>query len=421
MQYNKNKKGFTVIELLVVIAIFVVFAGLGEQAFFSFQSKSNLEIATNNVVEALRHAKSNAQQVQGDTKWGIKINANEIIVFSGDSYALRNMALDQSISLTSGISPSGLSEVVFEKVSGKTLGMGTITLTGKDQIKDIIINSYGIINYEESTTPIAGCTGTPWGDVSTGYSNTAYENSSVIYPISCVSENRICTNGTLSGTYVNTSCLVVDYPMSKWSFDEGSGCVANDLYGTNNGVLGNNCPTISPSWVAGKTGNALSFNGSSNNVSISDSVNLNFTTSMSVSAWIKWDINPSSGMAYATIVNKNGDSQYRLQHNSTNSRFEFGIKTNTGGTYVTSSTSPIIGTWYHLVGTWDGALIKIYVNGNLEQTLARSGIMPASTFPCKIGSSSINARWFSGIIDEVNLWNRALSQEEITQIYSSNL
>jgi hypothetical protein len=209
--------------------------------------------------------------------------------------------------------------------------------------------------------------------------------------------------------------------MSKWSFDEGSGCAANDSYGGNNGILKNNCPSVSPSWVVGKTGNALSFNGSSNNILVNDSVNLNFTTSMSISTWIKWNINPTTGTAYATIVNKNGDSQYRLQHNATNSKFEFGVKTNLGSTYVSSTTAPLVGVWYHLVGTWDGNLVKIYVNGVLEQTGTRTGTIPASTIPFKIGSSSLDARWFNGVIDEVSLWNRALTQQEITQIFSSNL
>jgi hypothetical protein len=142
---------------------------------------------------------------------------------------------------------------------------------------------------------------------------------------------------------------------------------------------------------------------------------------MSVSAWIKWNVTPSTGVAYATIVNKNGDNQYRLQHNATNSKFEFGIKTNTGSTYVTSTTTPVVGVWYHLVGTWDGNLVKIYVNGILEQTGTRVGALLSSTSPLKIASFSADYRYFNGIIDEVSFWDRALSQQEIIQIFSSNL
>jgi hypothetical protein len=59
-----------------------------------------------------------------------------------------------------------------------------------------------------TTSCIQGCTGTLWGNVSSGYSNTAYQASSVTYPSSCTSETRICTAGTFSGTYINTSCSV---------------------------------------------------------------------------------------------------------------------------------------------------------------------------------------------------------------------
>ena len=56
--------------------------------------------------------------------------------------------------------------------------------------------------------PSADCTGTPWGTVASGYSNTAYQSSSVSLGSSCVSETRTCDNGTLSGSYTNTSCAV---------------------------------------------------------------------------------------------------------------------------------------------------------------------------------------------------------------------
>ncbi len=59
-----------------------------------------------------------------------------------------------------------------------------------------------------ATTCTAGCTGTPWGSVISGYFNTAYLSSSVTYPSSCTPETRTCTAGTMSGTYTNTSCSV---------------------------------------------------------------------------------------------------------------------------------------------------------------------------------------------------------------------
>jgi prepilin-type N-terminal cleavage/methylation domain-containing protein len=74
----------------------------------------------------------------------------------------------------------------------------TITLSdGDTKICDIIYTANAI-----------DCTGTPWGTMTDGTSNTAYLTSSVVYPDSCISEIRTCTSGNLSGTYTNTSCAV---------------------------------------------------------------------------------------------------------------------------------------------------------------------------------------------------------------------
>jgi prepilin-type N-terminal cleavage/methylation domain-containing protein len=422
VNFKKINTGFSLVELIMVIGIFSLIISISTSGFNSFKSHSNLAIGVGGVVEAIRLAQSSAQSGKGDSAWGVKILSDEVVVFKGSDYSGRDTSFDEHLNFQGGVSASGLSEIIFEKITGKTVNVGDVFISNTSGEQKLSINSFGTINYL-NVVPVnpQGCTGTPWGDVVEGYSNTAYLTSSVDYPLVCISENRTCNAGTMSGSYTNTSCSVVNYPMSKWSFDEGSGCVANDLYGINGGVLGINCPTVSPSWVAGKTGSALSFNGTSNNVSINNSVNLNFTTSMSVSAWIKWNVTPSTGVAYATIVNKNGDNQYRLQHNATNSKFEFGIKTNTGSTYVTSTTTPVVGVWYHLVGTWDGNLVKIYVNGILEQTGTRVGALLSSTSPLKIASFSADYRYFNGIIDEVSFWDRALSQQEIIQIFSSNL
>ena len=60
-----------------------------------------------------------------------------------------------------------------------------------------------------ASNPAASCTGTPWGTMASGTSNTAYSTSSVTYPNTCASQTRTCTNGTLSGSYANTSCSVL--------------------------------------------------------------------------------------------------------------------------------------------------------------------------------------------------------------------
>jgi type II secretory pathway pseudopilin PulG len=168
----------------------------------------------------------------------------------------------------------------------------------------------------------------------------------------------------------------------------------------------------------GKFNNALQFNGTNGYISVPNSPTLNPTSAITVSAWVKWNITPTSGNGWATIVNKNSDSQYRLQHNSNNTRFEFAIVTSgVGGVgrYITSTTVPQIGRWYYLVGTYDGTTVRLYVNGVQESTVGLTGTINTSTAPLYI--SNHPGRFFNGLIDEVSIYNRALSASEINDNY----
>ena len=108
--------------------------------------------------------------------------------------------------------------------------------------------------------------------------------------------------------------------------------------------------------------------GRTDSINIPNNASLNPTTGLSVQAWVKWKSIPASGLNRSSILNKNGNGQYRLQHSQYNSAFEFAIQTSKN-LYVQSTTHPQINTWYHVIGTYDGALLKIYVNGVLENSL----------------------------------------------------
>ena len=138
--------GFSIVELLVVIGIFVLFAIVSDSLYGTFKSHSSLEIATSSLVEAARHAQSNAQFSKADASWGIEISPNTLVIFKGQTYAARDTGSDQSLSFPAGVSASGASEFVFAKVSGLT-SVGTTTLTNTYGSKDIFINAKGTITY----------------------------------------------------------------------------------------------------------------------------------------------------------------------------------------------------------------------------------------------------------------------------------
>lgn len=144
---NNYYQGFSLIEFLVVIGIFTVFATISVSTYVNFKMHNNLAIATNELAQALRYAQSNSQLVNSDSRWGVKVLADEIIIFKGDDYNSRDVSADQNIDIPIGINTSGLSEIIFEKLSGQTINTGTIVLTNNTEIKNVLINEKGTITY----------------------------------------------------------------------------------------------------------------------------------------------------------------------------------------------------------------------------------------------------------------------------------
>jgi len=86
-----------------------------------------------------------------------------------------------------------------------------------------------------------------------------------------------------------------------------------------------------------------------------------------------------------------------------------------GGTesYVSGTNAIPLNTWTHLASTYDGTTLKIYVNGNLSSTKTVSGAVQSNSNPLRIGGNYPYGQFFEGKIDEVRVYNRALSQGEI--------
>lgn len=150
VKYNKNQrhKGVTLMEVLIVIAIFSILTSAIFLGYINFTSRNNLQIATLSLVEALRFAQTNAQATTDDSKWGVLATSSQIIIFKGSSYINRNPSFDQTLNWPREIAPSGLIEIIFEKMTGETFNIGTTTLTNNNsEIKNVYINTKGVINY----------------------------------------------------------------------------------------------------------------------------------------------------------------------------------------------------------------------------------------------------------------------------------
>lgn len=161
------------------------------------------------------------------------------------------------------------------------------------------------------------------------------------------------------------------------------------------------------------SGTALDFSGGDKNVEFPDDPSLNPTSQISIEAWINsysWGINAWTN----NIVNKEDwaviQEGYTLRCGD-NGKISFMFSG--GGIWRELITAPVmqLNTWYHVVGTFDGDSINVYLNGEYIGTELYSGPMTPGTYPLRIGMLSYapgGPRAFDGMIDEVRIWNTAL-------------
>jgi len=144
---NQSGGGFTLIEILVVLALITAIASLGVTAgidsYQRFLFRSNVDTATS----LLQKARSSAIHNIGETNHGVDFDhvPEKFVLFRGSSYLTRDSSFDLLVDRNKAITPSGLSEVVFEQLSGETAD-GDIVLTDGVRTTTIEINHEGGIN-----------------------------------------------------------------------------------------------------------------------------------------------------------------------------------------------------------------------------------------------------------------------------------
>jgi hypothetical protein len=192
-------------------------------------------------------------------------------------------------------------------------------------------------------------------------------------------------------------------------FDEGTGTASSDKSGlANNAVLANT--TWTPS---GRFGSAVVFNGTTSWATVADNVTLDLTTGMTLSAWVR----PTSITGdYRTIMLKESAPglAYALYSNDGASRPPAGyINTGASDIAAIAGANLALDTWTHVAVTYNGTAMQVFVNGALVRTTANAGAIVTSTGPLRIGGNSVWGEYFAGTIDEVRVYNRALTAAEI--------
>jgi hypothetical protein len=227
--------------------------------------------------------------------------------------------------------------------------------------------------------------------------------------------NVVVTNVFGSATSSNailTAILCMPAPsgLVDWWPGEGN---ANDTAGTNNGTLVNGA-----GFAAGEVGQAFSLDGVQSYVSIPDSPSLDsFISSITIEAWIKvTQFSPSQ--IWTAIVTK-GDSSWRLHRYGLTSRISFSTD-GLSNVDLDGNKSVDDGQWHHVAAVYDGTNKFIYVDGTLDISTPATGSISQNNYPVCIGENAqMTGRIFDGLIDEVSLYNRALTASEIQAIYAA--
>lgn len=229
------------------------------------------------------------------------------------------------------------------------------------------------------------------------------------------------------GGKVSEAAVLEAHPglVGWWRFDEGTGTVAGDSSGN-----GNNGTVYGATWVAGKYGNASSFNGINDYVQVPDSNSLHITNALTITAWIKttgsgmtfrnrivdkWGTNNQGGGWNLNIWDSSGKLGFEQRYWDGSQMLVTGLQ---GNTVVTDNA------WHFVCATLDSgtATAKLYVDGQLDaQSTSFTNALLSNNGNLAIGAFfSSNYNFFNGITDEVQIYNRTLSATEIQTYYQQS-
>jgi len=203
--------------------------------------------------------------------------------------------------------------------------------------------------------------------------------------------------------------------VSHWKLDEDSGVTADDSTGDNDGTLMGGAV-----WVGGEIDGALELDGIDGHVEMVDYKGVVGTQSRTVSAWIKTTTNTGSIISWGA-PSTGGKWLFRVQAND---GYIGTIRVSAEGGYIVGSTYVCDGRWHHVAavleddGTADVDEIKLYVDGveELVSAVLPCEINTASDENVRIGCYTAGYTYFTGLIDDVQIYDRALTNNEIRKI-----
>ncbi|MFG1617883.1 LamG-like jellyroll fold domain-containing protein [Nonomuraea wenchangensis] len=303
------------------------------------------------------------------------------------------------------------------------------TVTGTEpggNATDVSVNTAVKVTFNEAVSEVAltlkNPTGTPVQGALKGSGGNAEWTFTPTSKLSAQTAYRVevsgakDASGNVMAPYTWSFTTGADTPppvpglVAAYGMNEGSGTSVADSSGKNNPGTGSGT-----AWANGKYGKALSFNGSSSMVTVAHAASLRLTTGMTLSAWV----NPTTvtGTAWRSVVTKElsaSGASYAL-YAANGGRVPSGwVQTDPDTPGIADGLSPLpVNSWSHLALTYDGAALRLFVNGQQVGQAPLSGSLYDDGSPLRIGGNVVWREYFSGLIDEVRIYNRAQTAAEI--------
>ncbi len=312
--------------------------------------------------------------------------------------AAGNQTVSAAVSVTvNNVDASPPTVAITAPANGATVsGVVSVSADAADDVGVVGVRFYlngSPLGAEDTTTPYSiswNTAGTPNGT----------------YTLTAVARDAAGNSTTSAVVTVTVSNTAATGLVAAWGFEETGG-TATDVSG--NGHTG----TVNgPARVAGRYGQGLSFDGVNDLMTVADSALLDLTTGMTLSAWVR----PTTTSGWRTVLLKEapGTLAYSLYSSGDGVRPSGYVRVGGNDSAAIGPTALSTTAWSYLAVTYDGVTIRLYLNGTQVATQARTGAITTSANPLQIGGNNVWSEWFSGLIDEVRVYNRALTVAEIT-------
>ena len=395
-----SEKGFTLIELLIVIGILAVLAVTAVLVLNPAEYFKKSRDATRLSDLSTTHRAIAFYQTDGGTSFGA---SNTVYVSIPDTSATcANLGLP---SLPDGWAYACSSTVNYRKADSN--GWIPVNLTALSYGAVLNILPIDPINTASTGNYYTYVTGGSW-ELTSLFESEKYADKAINDGDAYPGIYSIRTSQTSLTPGIRDKGLV-----GYWKFDEGTETTAYDSSGnSNNGTL-----VSGPTWTTGQIDGALSFDGENDYVNMGSANNLriNYTgNQITIMAWIYWKGHPSALARIGGFSGYGGDYALWVRQDKL---ILFEVDGQNGNAKYSTQTINL-DQWHHIVGTFNQSAMRIYIDGN------QAGEKTSLFYPPTEGTSNLrfgNAEnyYFNGTIDDIRIYNRALSASEISAIYNA--